>query len=163
MVILGWPLKRVIIARLKDIADGTTAPPAGAELLVATPDKPVLVSHMVPPEPDRITVYGSPLRATFDEVTAESPTQVTETSQIELKVRVYDPGDDEPGLSIVLADICQAVTAAVLAVAPTILPSGRIWLAQIRQDASTLAPGPQPSIVESASLFFRAEAVAYGG
>jgi hypothetical protein len=158
--ILGWPLKRVAIARLQSYANGSTPPPAGAELLVSSPDRPVQVEHMAPAEPDRISIYGGPLRATFREITGERPDMVAETSQVEIKVRVYEPGDDVTGIDILLGDMCQAVTTALLL--PPLAPQVRVWLASMVQDGGSYLPTPEPSMVASASLFFTGEAVAYG-
>lgn len=160
MLILGWPLKRVAIARLQSYADGTVAPPAGAELLVSSVDRPVQVEHKAPPEPDRICVYGAPLRAQFGEVTAERPDVLSERAVIEIRVRCYDPGDDVPGLDQVLGDMCQAVAVAMLT--PPLSTQVRVWLSAIVQAPDGLTQQPEPAVVSSASLLFTAEAVAYG-
>jgi hypothetical protein len=159
-IILAWPIKRLAIARLAAYADGSEPVPPGAEGLVSTPDRPVQVESSVPAEPDRISIYAGPLRSTFDELTAEAPDMVSETATVEIRVRVFEPGDDVAGLDQLLGEMCQAVTTGLLW--KPLDPHVRLWLSQLRQDTPTLVPAPEPSAVQSASLFFPAEVVAYG-
>src|SRR3970040_2200834 len=100
---MAWPLKRSAFARLANIAGGISAPPIGAELLVSSTDRPVQVSPYLPAEPDRICIFGTPLSASRREITAESgrgawgnlvATGQVETVRLEVRVRVYDTGED---------------------------------------------------------------------
>jgi|SRR3954447_15681105 hypothetical protein len=159
-IILAWPIKRLAIARLQSYAYGGEPPPPGAEGLVSTRDRPVQVEPMAPPEPDRIAIYGGPLRSQFDEMTAESPDMLVETTTVEIKVRVFDPGDDVAGLDQLCGDTCQAVVTGLIW--KPLDPHVRLWLAQMRQDPGSYMPTPEPSVVLSASLFFTAQVVAYG-
>lgn len=160
MRILAWPMRRLAVARLRSYADGSVTPPAGAELLVSTPGRPVQVEMSEPAEPERIVVYPAPLRSVFREVTAEAPTYLAETAGIDLRVRIYAPGEDEADVDQALGDVCDAVATALMAE-----PLGgqtRLWLATVSQDAPVRAGAPEPGVTYSAVLSFRAEAVAYG-
>ncbi len=157
--ILAWPLKRVAIKALQNFADGTTPPPAGAELLASTDARPVQVAFTQPVEPDRVCVAGTPVRATLRELTAESPTMSAEAVPLELLVRVFEPGEDIEGVNKQLADMCQAVVTAVLAAG--LVPQGRIYLAAVAEDPPSVTAGPEPSVTMSARLGFVAEVVSY--
>jgi hypothetical protein len=158
--IMSWPVKRLAIARLQGYADGTEPVPPGCEMLVATRDRPVQVDYMAPPEPDRISIFGGPLRSVLSEDTAESADLLTETTTVEIKVRCFEPGDDVAGVDRTLGDMCQAVVTGLLW--KPLNPNVRFWLDQIRQDGGGYSPSPEPAVVMSASLFFAAEVVAYG-
>lgn len=159
MNIIAWPLKRLAVARLKAIADGTEPPPTGAELLLSTAARPVEVAFSLPSEPERVSVYGIPLRSAFDELTAESPSTFGEVALIGFRVRVFEPGEDEMSVDQQLGDMCTAVVTALLTVplAATI----RVWLTAMQQDPTVLTPGPEPSVAGAASLIFSAQAVGY--
>lgn len=157
---MSWPIKRLAIARLQGYADGSEPVPPGCELLVSTRDRPVQVEHLAPPEPDRISIYGGPLRSAFGEISAEAPDLVTETTTVEIKVRCYEPGDDVAGVDRLLGDMCQSVATGLIW--KPLDPHVRLWLASIRQDPGSYVPAPEPSVIQSASLFFGAEVVAYG-
>jgi hypothetical protein len=156
--VLAWPLKRLAIATLKMIADGTTPAPVGAELLVSTAARPVQVAAVPPAEPERILVLGAPLRSAFREVTAESTGVLTETVTLELVVSVLELGEDVDETSKALGDMCQAVIAAITATTLTTL--GRVWLTAVAEDAVRFSPGPEPSVLAVASVAFTAEVVA---
>ncbi len=155
--ILAWPLKRVILSRLNDIATGQVAPPPGTEPLVWTRERPVQVEHFEPPEPDRICVYGMPLRGSLREVTAEYTGLGTEGPAVELRVRIHEPGEDVVGVDILLGQVLDAVVSAVLD-AP-LLQSGRLWLGAYAQDRPALTPTPSPAVTMTAGVVFRAEVV----
>jgi len=157
--LLAWPLKRVAFARLMSYADGSVTPPAGAELLISTATRPVEVAFSAPAEPERICIYGAPLRATFEEVTAESPATFGEVALVGFRVRVFDPGEDEIGVDQVLGDMCTALTIALLTV--PLFAQGRVWLSAMQQDPTILTPAPEPSVTGAASMVFSAAAVAY--
>lgn len=158
---MAFPLKRLAVARLQAIATGQIPPPAGTELLVSTAQRPVQVAFSRPAEPDNICIFGVPVRATFAEVTAEAPDQLTETATIGFRIRVFDIGEDEFTVDQTVGDMCTAVTTAVLT--PALSPVARMWLSGMTQDAPLLAPNPDPSVTASTLLIFSAEAVAYAG
>lgn len=163
-LIAAWPLKRSIIARLAAHAAGTNPPPPGAELL-ATGDpaySAVQVGTMLPAEPDRLCVFGAPLRLSRSEMTAEVNRQggglVDETVIVEIRVRVFQPGEDVDGVDRMLGDLVQAVAVAVLNGAPFI-GQGRIGLSSITQDPTAYVPNPEPSLTAYASMIFSADVV----
>jgi hypothetical protein len=157
-IILAWPLKRSAIARLQAIAAGTQPPPAGAELLVsAPPGHPVQVEYVLPAEPDRICVFGTPLSSSRREGTAEQAGFQIEMVRLEIRVRVYDPGEDLDQVDKTLGDMCTAVATAITSV--PLAGMGRIFLSGVSQDPTAIAPSPEPSVTGNASLTFTAELV----
>jgi hypothetical protein len=161
MVILAWPMKRLAFARLLAYSDGTEPPPPGAELLVATVERPVQVSFSEPAEMERIVVYATPTRSVFREVTAEDSSVLSETAAVDFRVRIYEPGEYETDADQKLGDMCSAVATALATT-----PLGgltRLWLATVTQDPPVRAGAPEPGLVMSATLSFRGEAVAYAG
>lgn len=159
VTLLAWPIKRLAIASLAAIADGTDPPPVGAEPLVSAAGRPVEVSHFLPANPERVCVYGTPVRIVAREATAEDPSVTGQVALIELRVRIYEPGEDQSGVDQQLGDMCTAVATALLS-AP-VFEGGRIWLSAIAQDPQELSPNPEPSVTAVASLVFSAEAIAY--
>lgn len=164
-VVLAWPLKRSAIARLKAIAAGTQPPPMGAELLVATAVRPVEVSHVLPAEPDRICVFGTPLSGSRREASGErqSGPLVTavqvESVRLEIRVRVYEPGEDVEGVDRTLGDMMSAVASALLST--PLFEQGRMYLSGFSQDPTALRASPEPSVTGNASLTFTAELVTF--
>jgi hypothetical protein len=167
-IIMAWPLKRSAIARIKSIAAGTQSPPMGAELLVSTPDRPIQVEHYLPAEPDPICVFGTPLSFSRREITGESgrgawsnivSTGQIETIPFEIRVRVYEPGEDVEVVDRTLGDTLSAVATAILAT--PLFEQGRIYLSGGRQDPTALAPSPEPSVTANAVLIFTAEVITF--
>lgn len=165
---MAWPLKRSAFARLAAIAAGGQAPPIGAELLVSTTARPVQVSAYLPAEPDRICVFGTPLSASRREFTGESgrgawnnivATGQIETVRLEVRVRVYEPGEDFDSVDKTLGDMCSAVASAILG--SPLFEQGRIYLSGVTQDPTALAPVPEPSVTGNASLTFTAEVITF--
>jgi hypothetical protein len=165
---MAWPLKRSAFARLGLIANGTQAPVSGAELLVSSTARPVQVSPFLPAEPDRICVFGTPLSASRREASGESPRYFggvmvsavqVEVVRLEVRVRVYEPGEDVEGVDRTLGDMCSAVATALLS--QPLMDQGRLYLSGITQDPTALAPAPEPSVTGNASLVFTAEVVTF--
>jgi hypothetical protein len=168
-VVMAWPLKRSAFARLSAIAGGTSPPPMGAEGLVShPPDRVVEVSQYLPAEPERICVFGTPLSASRRESSGESPRYAgniivsgvqVETVRLEVRVRVYEPGEDFDSVDRTLGDMCSAVATALLS--SPLFEQGRMYLSGISQDPTALAPAPEPSVTGNASLVFTAEVITF--
>jgi hypothetical protein len=167
-VVMAWPLKRSAIARLSKIADGSASVPMGAERLVSSTDRPVQVAMYLPAEPDRICVFGTPLSASRREASGESPRYTgnvlvtgvqIETVRLEIRVRVYEPGEDYDSVDQTLGDVCSAVASAILS-AP-LMEQGSIYLSGVTQDPTALAPSPEPSVTGNAALVFTAQVVTF--
>jgi len=171
-LIVAWPLKRSVIARLQGHADGTVLPPSGAELL-ATGDpsfSTVQVTDVIPAEPDRLAVFGAPLRLSRGNRTAEinsgtsssvpiAPSGVViESVILELRCRVYQPGEDSTAVDRMLGNLVQAVAVAVLNGSP-FFSQGAMSLLSVTQDPTIVAPNPEPSVIGYASLVFAADVV----
>lgn len=167
-VVLAWPLKRSAFSRLAQIADGRKTPYPGTEGLVSTTERPVQVSLFLPAEPDRICVFGTPLSFSRREITGESAqgnwpggiaVGVVEVVRLEVRVRVYEPGEDFDAVDRTLGDVCSAVTTAVLA--EPLVHQGRIFLSGGTQDPTAMAPSPEPSVTGNAVMVFTAELVGF--
>jgi hypothetical protein len=170
-VIIAWPLKRSALARLAAFADGTKPIPHGLEVLLAplvsTSDVPVEVSYAIPDEPDRVCVYGTPLRASRAERTAEAgggyatnsgmQAVVAETVTLELRARVYEPGDNIEGVDRLLGDVCQAVATALTY--ERLFAQGAMALTSVTQDPTAVSPSPDPYVIGNALLTFTAQVV----
>ncbi len=161
--IMSWPLKRVALARLRGIADGSLPPLPNTTALVSTDARPVDVLHFLTIEPARVCVYGMPVRSVAREITAEMPTEVTQTFTLELRARIFEPGEDREGVDQALGNLCDAVVAALLYPAAPLWAAGRVWLASVVAAPQEVAGAPEPSITAEASLLFSAEGVGYGG
>jgi hypothetical protein len=163
-LIIAWPLKRSILARLRSHADGVTPPPPGAELLAtgdAEFDGAVQVEHALPAEPSRLCVYGAPLRLARSARTAEvgyGGGALVEAATVELRVRVYAPGEDIEGVDRMLGDLVQAVAVAVVS-GNRFFDQGAIDLTAVVQDPTAVAGSPEPSVTAYASMTFLAEVI----
>jgi hypothetical protein len=168
-VVMAWPLKRSAFARLAKISNGTKPCPPGAEALVSVPpDRPVEVALYLPAEPDRICVFGTPLSFSRREITGESaqgsmPGLVSvgqvEMIRLEVRVRVYEPGEDFESVDRTLGDVCSAVVTAILS--EPLVGQGRLYLSGGTQDPTALAPSPEPSVTGNALLVFTAEVITF--
>ncbi len=161
--IMSWPLKRVAIARLRGIADGTLPPLPNTTALVSTDARPVDVLYFLTAEPARACVYGMPVRSAAREITAEYPTEITQTFTLELRARIFDPGEDREGVDTALGNLCDAVVAALLYAPTPLWASGRVWLTSVVAAPQDVAGLPEPSVTAEASMLFSAEGVGYGG
>lgn len=159
VALLAWPIKRLAIARLTAYANGTEIPPDGAAPLVSTPSRPVQVTHFEPTNPERVAVYGMPLRSSATEATAEDPSVTNQTAIIEIRVRIFEPGEDQPGVDQQIGDLCTAIATALLE--ESLFPAGRIWLSATAQEPQIVTPNPDPSVTAVAALVFSAQALAY--
>lgn len=167
--VMAWPLKRSAFARLGMIAAGEQAPPLGAELLVSDPPlRPVQVELFLPAEPDRVCVFGTPLSFSRREITAESRQAAlsglvaigqVESVRLEVRIRVYEPGEDFDKVDRAVGDMCSAVATALLSV--PLFEQGRMYLSGGTQDPTAMAPAPEPSVTGNASLVFTAEVITF--
>ncbi len=167
--VMSWPLKRSAFARLAKVAAGLEAPVMGAEAMVsAPPDRMVEVAQFLPAEPERICVFGTALSMSRREITGESrPGTIAypggagqvETVRLEVRVRVFEPGEDVDSVDKTLGDICSAVATTILA--KPLFEQGRIYLSGMVQDPTALATLPEPSVTGNASLVFTAEVICF--
>jgi hypothetical protein len=158
IVIMAFPLKRSMIARLSGISDGTIPPPTpSAAALVG-----VQVGTVLPADTDRLIVYGTPVRSTRRQTTAENVTSV-ESVTVEIRIRVYQPGEQDEDVGDVdqlTGQLVQAVASGLMDGHPIVLPGlGNLNLAGITQWPTAITPYPEPSATGLASLFFVADLV----
>jgi hypothetical protein len=164
--VMSWPLKRSAFGRLARISAGMDPPPYGAELLVSTADRPVEVSLFLPAEPERICVFGTPLSFSRREASGESAQWAgntiisgieVETVRLEVRVRVYEPGEDFDSVDRTLGDMCSAVVSALKS-AP-LADRTNLYLSGGSQDPTAMAPAPEPSVTGNAVLVFTGEVI----
>ncbi len=166
-IVWAWPIKRAVFARLAKISSGEKPPYPGSELLVASgDDHAVQVSLFLPDEPDRICVYGTPLSFSRRILSGDGrqggvPQSIAvvqdEQSRIEVRVRVYEPGEDFDAVDRLLGDMCSAVATAVLA--EDFGDRITVTLVGGVQDPTAMYPAPEPMVIGNAALTFTAEAV----
>lgn len=170
-IVWAWPVKRAIFARLAAISDGSKPAYPGTELLVADgDDNPVQVSLFLPAEPDRICIFGTSVSFSRRVIGGDGrPGDLTqgiavlqdEIARIEVRVRVYEPGEDFESVDRKLGDLCSAVASAVLAerFGSNQGPQITVSLTGGSQDPTAMAGSPEPSVTGNASLTFSAEVV----
>lgn len=154
-VVMAWPLKRSVLARLDAIAQGVLPAPPGTEALVGAE-----VTSALPADPDRVCVFAGPVLATRSATTGEFVTTI-EIVSVELRVRVFQPGTDDTDLTDIdktLGDVCQAVAVALLDYEPIVSRTGgSMQLVQITQQPIAVSPTPEPYAIATAAIAFRAE------
>jgi hypothetical protein len=161
-VILAWALKRSAVARLQGIASGFLPCPAGAEALLGDD---VQVSYMLPAEPDRVCVHGTPVRSSRLRATEERSV-TTETVTLELRIRVYQPGGDtdDPDDSSMMMDVALTTSRIANAVAVALLDGdpltprnlGSLDLTEAFEWPTAVMGHPEPAALGLSSLIFQA-------
>jgi hypothetical protein len=139
---MAWAAKRSVIARIQAWADaqaGTGQPLDGVE-----------VAYSLPPEPDRVCVYGGRVRTSRTARTAERNVLYREDITVEVRVRVVELGDDVAAAESIAEGIASVVASAVSA-EPS-LTMGSILVAAVDSDPTMLMPGPEPSVTVNVGL-----------
>jgi hypothetical protein len=137
--LVAWTAKRSVIARIQSWSASTTGALAGVE-----------VDYALPPEPDRICVYGGRVRSTRVQVTAENALVFREDIIIDIRVRVQVLGGDIEDAERTAESISQAVAVAVSA-EPRIT-TGTIGVTATDQDPTIVAPDPDPYVTVNVLL-----------
>jgi len=167
-LVWAWPLKRAVFARLAKVSTGELSYPGAEALLSVPPDYPVQVELALPREPDRVCVYGTPVSFSRRESSGESAqgdfvqsvaSVQVEVDRIEVRVRVYEPGDDFESVNRTLGNVCSAVTTAIQS--ERFGERMRIYLAGGTEDPMAMHPAPEPYVVANAILAFTAEVVTF--
>jgi hypothetical protein len=141
-MIVVWAAKRSIIARIQawaDMQEGTGQPLDGVQ-----------VAYSLPPEPERVCVYGGRARGSRVPSAAERNVLFREDVTVDVRVRVVELGDDVEGAERTAEQIAQQVAAAVQADPP--LVQGRIYVAAVDADPTAISPGPEPSVTVNVGL-----------
>lgn len=156
-ILMAWPLKRSAIARLKAYADGTYPAPPNITPLVG-----VQVGFVLPANPDRVCVYGTPVNSTRRYATEERGLSV-ESVRMEIRVRVYQPGEADEDIGDVdtlTGQLCQAVASALIDYEPVVDQTmGTMTVAQVIQWPTAVTPFPEPSVTGLASVLFQADVI----
>lgn len=154
--LLLFVLKRVALARLLAVQSGDTVI-SGTDALLA-PD--VQIAPIMPADPDRVAIYFAPIRSTRVQRTAENNV-VTESIPIEIRVRVYSPGEDDEdaaAVELTLDAVCNAVARALLDGEP-LAAMGNLNIVNVNQWPTAITPVPEPSITGLASVYLQADLV----
>lgn len=153
--VLLFVMKRVALARLLAVQAGTTLIDGTDALL--QPD--VQIAPIMPADPDRVAVYFAPGRSVRRQTTAENLTSV-ESITLEIRCRVYAPGEDDEDAAAVeqtLGDVVNAVARSLMDGQP--LGYGNLNIANVTQWPTAVVPVPEPGIIGLASLYLLADLV----
>lgn len=157
--ILAWALKRSAFARLQQIVEGTIPPPPGTELLTASG---VQAEVILPASPDRICVYGTPIRSTRRQATAENTNSI-ESVTLEIRLRIYQPGEQDEDVGDVdrlTEGMCNAVATALIDGHPIVDQRfGNLNLSTVTQWPTAVTPMPEAYVMGLASIIFAADLV----
>lgn len=152
--LLLFTLKRVALARLQAVQTGTAVIEGTDALLPAD----VQIAPILPASPDRVAVYFAPVRSQRVQRTAENGV-VVETVPLEIRVRVYEPGQDDEDIAgtveQTLDDVCNAVARALLD-GPK-LGVGNFNLSNVTQWPTALQSTPEPGATGMASVYITAD------
>jgi hypothetical protein len=151
--VLLFMFKRVALARLQAVQAGTVLID-GTDALLASD---VQISPIMPADPDRIAVYFAPVRSVRRQTTAENVTAV-ESVTLEIRCRVYSPGEDDEDASTVetaLDDVVNAVACALMDGQP--LGMGNVNVSNIIQWPTAVQAVPEPGITGTASVILTAD------
>lgn len=117
VALIHGAVRRSVIGRIQDWRDAATPSSALYD---------VQVEQALPPEPERVTVYGGRLAWTRAEVLAERNVAHTMTITYDVRVRVVELGDDIASAEARADAIEDAVTRAIQADPPLAGGSGRV-------------------------------------
>jgi hypothetical protein len=139
--LLAWAAKRAVIARIQSWADqaATTDPLYGVQ-----------VSYILPPDLERICVYGGQVRSVRTQVTGEHAVLFREDVTVEVRIRVFEPGGDVQDTEQVAEGIAQRISVAVSA-EPRITV-GSVAVAAMEEDPPAMVGDPEPSVAVNVLL-----------
>jgi hypothetical protein len=139
--LLAWAAKRAVIARIQSWADqaATTDPLHGAQ-----------VSYILPPDIERVCIYGGQVRSVRTQVTGEHAVLFREDVTVEVRIRVFESGGDVQDTEQVAEGIAQRICTAVSA-EPRITV-GSVAVAAMEEDPPALAGDPEPSVAVNVLL-----------
>lgn len=153
--VLLFLFKRVALARLLSVQDGTTIIDGTSALLA--PD--VQIAPIMPADPDRVAIYFAPVRSVRRQTTAENITS-TEMVTLEIRCRVYSPGEDDDDATAVETTLDAVVNAVACALMDgDRLGVGNINIANITQWPTAVQAVPEPGIACTASIIVTADLV----
>lgn len=139
--LLLWAAKRAVIARLQSWAD------------VSAPTDPLYalqISYLLPPDVERVCVYGGRVRSSRTQATGEHAVMFREDVTVEVRIRVFAPGDDVQETERLAEGIAQRIAAAVSA-EPRI-STGSVAVSAVDSDPTVMIADPEPGIVVNVGL-----------
>jgi hypothetical protein len=139
--LLAWAAKRAVIARIQAWSD---------EAVSTDPLYQVQIGYVLPPEIERVCVYGGQVRSIRTQVGAEHALMFREDITVEVRVRVFQPAEDVQDTERVAEGVCQRIATAVSA-EPRI-STGSVAVTAMDQDPPALSPDPEPSVVVNVLL-----------
>lgn len=131
-------MKRSIMARIKSLDLGDD----------------VQVSNTLPAEPERKCVYGGRVRWSQREITDQKAMVFVQTITFEVRVRVFDLGDEVAAVEEEAERIISAVADGVVGGQSLVGTAGTLVAAAGDQDPTMVSPGPEPSIAANLSVTF---------
>jgi hypothetical protein len=153
--VLLFLFKRVALARLQAVQAGTVLIDGTAALL----EDDVQIAPIMPADPDRVAVYFAPVRSTRRQTTAENVTAV-ESVILEIRCRVYSPGEDDDDATAVettLDAVINAVACALMDGQP--LGIGNVNISNVTQWPTAVQATPEPGMTGTASIIVSADLV----
>jgi hypothetical protein len=148
-----WAMKRSVMARIQAWSDqqaGTGLPLDGVQ-----------IAYTMPPQPERVCVYGGRPRAVRELVTGERAVMFREDITVEVRVRVVELGDDAQDAERTAEQICQQISQAVSA-EPQLSQTGPVAVAAVDEDPIVLGAGPEPSTAVNVALTVSASLMTAG-
>jgi len=139
--LLAWAAKRAVIARIQAWSDLATA---------GDPLYGVQISYTLPPDIERVCIYGGQVRSIRNPATAEHGNLFREDVTVEVRVRVYEAGGDVQDTEQVAEGVCQRISAAVSA-EPRITV-GSVAVAAMESDPPALTGDPEPGVAVNVLL-----------
>ena len=150
--LLAWAAKRAVIARIQAWAD---------EASESDPLYGVQVSYVLPPDLERVCVYGGQVRSVRTQVTGEHANLFREDVTVEVRIRVYEAGGDVQETERVAEGIAQRVAVAVSA-EPRITV-GSVAVSAMEEDPPALVGDPEPSVAVNVLLIVGLSMITPGG
>jgi 2,4-dienoyl-CoA reductase-like NADH-dependent reductase (Old Yellow Enzyme family) len=141
-MLMVWAAKRAVMARIQswaDMQEGTGEPLDGVQ-----------IGYSLPPEPDRVCVYGGRARSSRTAPTAERNTLFREDITIDVRVRVVESGDDVESAERTAEGVAGQVSRAVSADPALVI--GSVLVGAVDTDPTVVSPGPEPSVTVNVGL-----------
>lgn len=110
----------------------------------------VQVAYSLPPEPDRVCVFGGRARTSRSAPLAERNTLYREDLSVDVRIRVVELGDDIASAEATAEAIAGQIAQAVSADPPLII--GSVLVAAVDADPTIVTPGPEPSVTVNVGL-----------
>jgi hypothetical protein len=139
--LLLWAAKRAVVYRIQSASDS------------AQPTDPLYglqIAYSLPPDPERICIYGGRVRSSRSQSTGEHALMFREDATVEVRVRVFEAGADVQDAESVAESIAQRIAAAVSADPRIVI--GSVAVSAVDSDPAVLVPDPEPGVIVNVGL-----------